>query len=305
MQFVLRFLQKGRRDCMRYDMAIIGTGPAGLEAAITASIRKKKILLIGTKDISMKVTKAHAISNYLGLPDISGYDLARRFQEHLQKMNVLIHEDQITAVYSMGGYFALQGARDTYESTTVILATGVVNGKPYPCEERFLGRGVSYCATCDGAFYKDRKVAVIGGSPKEEQEAEFLTSYASKVLYFPLYHEEVGIKNDRIEVHDEMPKEIMGEQKVNALLTDKNTYAIDGIFILRDALAPAQLVPGIQTNGAHVVVAMDMSTSIPGIFAAGDIAGLPYQYIKSAGQGNVAALSAVSYLTQQARAQKA
>ena len=97
----------------------------------------------------------------------------------------------------------------------------------------------------------------------------------------------------------------MGEQKVNALLTDKNTYAIDGIFILRDALAPAQLVPGIQTNGAHVVVAMDMSTSIPGIFAAGDIAGLPYQYIKSAGQGNVAALSAVSYLTQQALAQKA
>lgn len=290
---------------MRYDIAIIGTGPAGLEAAITASIRKKNILLLGTKATSVKVAKAPTISNYLGFPQISGADLAKHFQEHLEKMNVSITEDQITAVYSLGDYFALQGAHDAYEAAAVILATGVVNGKPYPGEEHFLGRGVSYCATCDGAFYKDKKVAVIGGSPKEEQEAEFLASYAAAVLYFPLYAEEVKISNERIEVHREIPKEVTGEQKVSALLTDKGSYAIDGVFILRDALAPQQLVPGIETQGAHVTVSLDMSTSIPGLFAAGDIAGLPYQYIKSAGQGNVAALSAVSYLTKRTLAAKA
>ncbi len=285
---------------MRYDIAIIGTGPAGLEAAITAAVRKKNIVLIGSPAASMKVGKAHLIRNYLGFPEISGRDLAEHFLKHLETMNVPITEDQITAVYNMQDYFVLQGGHDSYEAATVILATGIVNGKPYPGEERFLGHGVSYCATCDGAFYKDKIVAVIGGSPKEEEEAEFLLSYAAAVLYFPLYPEEVRVKNDRLSVHREIPKEVAGDQKVEALVTDRGSHTVDGVFILRDALAPGQLVPGIRTEGAHVVTALDMSTSIPGIFAAGDIAGLPYQYIKSAGQGNIAALSAVGYLSRQA-----
>ena len=283
---------------MTYDIAIIGTGPAGLEAAITATIRKKNIILIGSKNSSVKVEKAHTVLNYLGLPEIPGSEMAQRFLDHAASMGVSITEDQITAVYSMGSSFVLQGAKNSYEASSVILATGVVNGKPYPGEEKYLGRGVSYCATCDGAFYKGKTVAVIGGSPKEEDEAKFLCDYAAKVLYFPLYKDEVS--QGGYEVVREMPQEILGEMKVTGLKTNAGVHTVDGVFILREAIAPGQLVPGLETVGPHVKVNIDMSTSLPGVFAAGDIAGLPYQYIKSAGQGNIAALSAVNYLTQQA-----
>ncbi len=282
---------------MRYDIAIIGTGPAGLEAAITAKARNKNILVIGSKKSSQKVEKAHAVLNYLGLPNIKGSDMQEAFLNHASEMGVEITEDQITAVYSMGDYFALNGAKEMYEADTVILATGVVQGKPFPGEEQYLGRGVSYCATCDGAFYKDKKVAVIAGSSKEEDEAEFLTEYASEVLYIPLYKDDIHV-SDKITVLHEKPLEIQGTLKANKLITDENTYAIDGIFVLRDAVAPGQLVPGLETDGPHAKVSVDMSTNIPGLFAAGDIAGLPYQYIKSAGQGNTAALSAVTYLAK-------
>ena len=280
---------------MRYEIAIIGTGPAGLEAAITALVRKKNIIVFGSEKSSLKVQKAHQINNYLGLPEISGEQMQKAFISHAVSMGVKFTDDQITGIYSMGDYFALQGAKDSYEADTVILATGVVAGKPYPGEEEFLGRGVSYCATCDGAFYKGKKTAVIGGSEKEEEEADFLTEYAEEVLYFPLYQGEVHT-NDKVTVIRERPVSILGDQKVTALKTAGNEYQVDGIFVLRDAVAPGQLVPGLETDGPHVKVKLDMSTSIPGLYAAGDIAGLPYQYIKAAGQGNVAALSAAGYL---------
>jgi thioredoxin reductase (NADPH) len=280
---------------MRYDLAIIGTGPAGLEAAITASIRKLHFVLLGSPSSSNKVAKAHAIQNYLGLPDLAGEDMQKRFLDHARKMGVTITPEQITAVYSMGDYFILQGAKDNYEASSVILATGVVNGKPYPGEEKYLGRGVSYCATCDAAFYKGKKVAVIGGSPKEESEAEFLMQYAAEVLYFPLYKEPVS--STKLQVVNETPREILGGDKVTALAAGDEKYEVDGVFILREAVAPGQLVPGLETDGPHVKVNLDMSTSLPGMFAAGDLAGLPYQYIKAAGQGNVAALSAAAYVT--------
>lgn len=280
---------------MRYDIAIIGTGPAGLEAALTAKIRNKNILLLGSAKSSTKVEKAHAVNNYLGLPGIAGADMQKKFLEHVSSLGIEITDDTVSAVYAMGDYFVLQGVSEMYEASTVILATGVVLGKPYPGEEEYLGKGVSYCATCDGAFYKGKKTVVIGGSEKQEEEADFLTEYASEVLYFPLYQGEVHV-NDKVAVVHERPLEIKGEAKVTGLATDKGLHETDGVFILRDAVAPGQLVPGIETDGPHVKVNLDMSTSIPGMYAAGDIAGLPYQYIKSAGQGNVAALSAVSYL---------
>ncbi len=284
---------------MRYDIAIIGTGPAGLEAAITAKVRNKSVLLLGSKQSSQKVEKAHEVLNYLGLPNVKGSDMQKAFLEHANSMGVEITEDQVTAIYAMGDYFALQAAKEMYEASTVILATGVIAGKPYPGEEQFLGRGVSYCATCDGAFYKDKVVAVVAGSEKEIEEAEFLTEYASKVLYFPLYKGEMP-EGDKIEIVNERPTEIKGAMKVTTLVTDKD-YEVDGIFVLRDAIAPGQLVPGLETVGPHAKVNIDMSTNIPGLFAAGDIAGLPYQYIKSAGQGNTAALSAVTYLATQGK----
>ena len=282
---------------MVYDIAIIGTGPAGLEAAITAKVRNKKFILFGSRNSSVKVAKAHTILNYLGLPEVSGEAMQKAFLDHVSSMGIEITEEQITAVYAMGETFAIQGASNMYEAKSVILATGVVAAKPYPNEDELLGRGVSYCATCDAALYKGKTAVVIASSAKEEAEADFLSEYAAKVYYIPLYKDEVHV-NERIEVVHETPVEILGTSKVEKLKTDKQEIETDGVFILREAVAPGKLVPGLETDGPHVKAGIDMSTSIPGCFVAGDIAGLPYQYIKSAGQGNTAALSAVSYLTQ-------
>ncbi len=283
----------------RYDILIIGTGPAGLEAAITAKVRNKNILLIGSKNSSTKVEKAHTVENYLGLPHISGTDMQKAFLDHIANLGIEITEDQVIAVYNMTDYFMVQTKTTYYEASSVILATGVLTSKPYPNEEALLGKGVSYCATCDGALYKNKTVAVIATSKEEEDEVLFLKEYASKVHYFPLYQDYSDLKD--IDIHEEKPIEIIGTNNVEKLVTDQNKYEIDGLFILRESVAPKQLVPGLETDGPHAKVNLDMSTNIPGVFACGDIAGLPYQYIKSAGQGNVAALSAVKYLASKTK----
>lgn len=285
----------------RYDIAIIGTGPGGLEAAITAKIRNKNILLIGNKNLSLKVEKAHTIKNYLGIPDAAGEDLTARFKKHLADMEIEITEDKISSVYAMGDYFALQGADVMYEAETVILATGVVLGKPYPGENEYLGKGVSYCATCDAPLYRGKTAAVLGFSPKEEAEAAFLGEVCEKVYYFPQYKEPVELSKDNIEICMDKPKEIKGEMTVNTLVTDSGEVSVDGVFILRESVAPSQLVPGLETEDNHVKVNRKLETSIPGCFACGDITGTPYQYIKAAGEGNVAALSAVAYLDEKKR----
>ena len=285
----------------RYDIAIIGTGPGGLEAAITAKIRNKNILLIGNKNLSLKVEKAHTIKNYLGIPDAAGEDLTVRFKKHLADMEIEITEDKISSVYAMGDYFALQGADVMYEAETVILATGVVLGKPYPGENEYLGKGVSYCATCDAPLYRGKTAAVLGFSPKEEAEAAFLGEVCEKVYYFPQYKEPVELSKDNIEICMDKPKEIKGEMTVNTLVTDSGEVSVDGVFILRESVAPSQLVPGLETEDNHVKVNRKLETSIPGCCACGDITGTPYQYIKAAGEGNVAALSAVAYLDEKKR----
>lgn len=285
----------------RYDIAIIGTGPGGLEAAITAKIRNKNILLIGNKNLSLKVEKAHTIKNYLGIPDAAGEDLTVRFKKHLADMEIEITEDKISSVYAMGDYFALQGADVMYEAETVILATGVVLGKPYPGENEYLGKGVSYCATCDAPLYRGKTAAVLGFSPKEEAEAAFLGEVCEKVYYFPQYKEPVELSKDNIEICMDKPKEIKGEMTVNTLVTEGGEVSVDGVFILRESVAPSQLVPGLLTEDNHVKVNRKLETSIPGCFACGDITGTPYQYIKAAGEGNVAALSAVAYLDEKKR----
>ena len=288
----------------RVDIAIIGTGPAGLEAAITAKIRNKSILLIGSKDFSTKLVRAESIKNYLGFPDISGKELAERFAKHLDEMDIEITEDKITSVYSMGDYFALQNSKNEFlEASTIILATGVMQGKLYPGEEEFLGRGVSYCATCDAPLYHNKTAIVVGSSGKEEAEAEFLAEVADKVMYIPTYQGDIQL-NDSIEIIREKPQKITENEGKRVLKTDEGKYEADGIFILRESVSPAQLVPGLATDKNHVLVDRKMATNIPGCFACGDIVGLPYQYIKAAGEGNIAALSAVGYLAEKKRLEK-
>lgn len=279
----------------RYDITIIGTGPAGVSAAITSKVRGKNILLLGSKKLSDKIRKAHGILNYPGLPDVTGEQLAEDFQKHLEALDIAVTEEKVGTVYSMGDYFSVQAGEQFYETSTVILATGVSFGKPFPGEMELLGRGVSYCATCDAAFYKGKKAAVIGYGKESEEEADFLSQVAAEVLYFPMYQTEVHA-SERVTVIREIPVEIIGERKVEQLVTKEQNHTVDGVFILRDSIAPSQLVPGLETDEGHVRVNLNMETNLPGCFACGDIAGRPYQYIKAAGQGNIAALSAVKYL---------
>ena len=284
----------------RYDIAIIGTGPAGLSAAITATIRNKKVLLLGSRDLTEKLSKAHEIQNYLGFPAVKGADLAAAFQRHIDQMGIEITEKRVSAVYAMGDFFALQAGEDMLEASSVILATGVVQGKPLPGENELLGRGVSYCATCDAPLYRGKRAAVIGYSPREEAEAAFLSEVCSEVLYFPTYKEETHLP-ESVKVIRENVAGIESDGQQRVVKTAENGYTVDGVFVLREAVAPGQLVPGLETEGAHVVVNRKMAASIPGVFACGDIVGTPYQYIKAAGEGNVAALSAVAYLDQKER----
>ncbi len=284
----------------RVEIAIIGSGPAGISAAITAKIREKKLLLFGKKELSKKVRAAHEIQNYPGLPAITGEAFAAAFANHLEQMDISVLEKQVTAIYAMGDYYAIQAENEMYEATTVILAGGVSQSRQLPGEEALLGRGVSYCATCDAQLYRGKKVAVLAYHEEAAAEAEFLAEVASEVVYFP----QKGVRtpvHDKIAIVENLPTAIAKDTQGMRVETGAESYQVDGVFVLRDSVAPAQLVPGIAVEGAHVAVNLQMETNLPGCFACGDLVGTPYQYIKAAGQGNVAALSAVSYLAQQKR----
>jgi thioredoxin reductase (NADPH) len=279
----------------RYDLAIIGTGPAGLSAALNASIRNKRFILFGSSQLSGKIEKAHMIHNYLGLPEIRGVELKAKYLEHLKQMGIAITEKKVTNLYDMSGYFSILANNELYEAKSVILATGVQTGKGFMGEIEYLGKGVSYCATCDGMLYRNKVVTVIAYNREEEKEAEYLAELASKVYYIPMYKEPAQLSSC-IEILRDKPVEITGSVTVNKLLLKEHTIETDGIFILRDTISPATLIPGIMTDHNHIKVDRTMKTSIPGCYAAGDVTGKPYQYLKAAGEGNIAALSAVSYI---------
>ncbi|SFQ07817.1 thioredoxin reductase (NADPH) [Lachnospiraceae bacterium XBB1006] len=281
---------------MRYDVIVIGSGPAGLSAAITLKIRNKSVLVVGNAEVSEKVEKAHEINNYLGIPAVKGSDLAKQFLDHAKSLGVEIVNHQIHTVYAMGEFFSLQTtANEMLEASAVVLATGVNFGKPYPGENEFLGRGVSYCATCDAPLYKGKKIVMIGSSKKEEAEADFMSEICSEVIYIPTYQDEVDV-NENVQVVREEPVEIKGGLKAMSLATKEQEIEADGFFILRESVSPGQLVPGLAMDGNHIQVNRKMDTNIRGCFACGDIVGAPYQYIKAAGEGNIAAISVVEYL---------
>ena len=287
----------------RYDLAIIGSGPAGLSAALNARIRKKGFIIFGTKELSGKLTKAEKINNYLGFYGKGGKEIRDEFMNHLESMDIKITEEKINNIYAMGDYYSLMSNDKIYEASAVILATGVNFGKPFKGEEEYLGKGVGYCATCDAPLYKDQVVTIIAYNKHDEDEANFISTIASKVYYIPMYKEDVEV-DDAIEIINDIPLEIQGSIKAEKLVLKNSEIDTDGIFILRDSISPGQLVPGLEMDGNHVKVDRKMQTNLKGCFAAGDIVGTPYQYIKSAGEGNIAALSAVSYIDELKRNSK-
>lgn len=279
----------------RYDIAIVGSGPAGLSAALNAKIRNKKFIIFGNKNLTNKLVKAPKVNNYLGFYGMNGEEIKNKFQEHLDAMNINITYERVNNIYAMGDYFALMVNEKMYEAKTLILATGMEYTKAIKGELEFLGRGVGYCATCDAPLYKNKVVTIIGYNKEAEEEARYVSELASKLYYVPMYKGEYEL-NDSIEVIHDKPVEISGDLKVNKLKLENAELETDAVFVLKDTISPGQLVPGLEIEDGHIKVDREMKTNIEGCFAAGDCVGKPYQYIKSAGEGNIAALSAVKHL---------
>ena len=279
----------------RYDIAIIGSGPAGLSAALNARIRNKDFIIFGNKDLTNKISKAPKIDNYLGFSGVSGELLKEKFQEHLKAMDINIVEERINSVYAMGEYFALMANDKTFEAKSIILATGIEYTRPIKGEEEFLGKGVGYCATCDAPLYKNKTVIIIGYNKEAEAETNYVSEIAGKVYYVPMYKGEYML-NTNVTLVEDKPEEIIGDLKVNKLILKNSEIETNAVFVLKDSIAPGQLVPGLKIEEGHINVDRLMKTNIAGCFAAGDCVGKPYQYIKAAGEGNIASLSAVKYL---------
>ncbi|KIL06767.1 NAD(P)/FAD-dependent oxidoreductase [Clostridium botulinum] len=279
----------------RYDVAIIGSGPAGLSAALNAKIRNKRFIIFGSSNLSSKLEQAPKINNYLGFYGISGEDLKEKFLNHIKSMKIDIKNERINNIYAMGEYFTLMGNEEIYESSTVIIATGVEYTKALEGEEEFLGKGVGYCATCDAPLYKNKTVSIISYHKEGEKDANYVSELAETVYYIPMYRGEYDI-NDKITIIEDKPVKIIGEEKVEKLILKENNLITEGIFLLKDSISPKELVPGLKILNGHVEVKRNMETNIKGCFAAGDCTGKPYQYIKAAGEGNIAVLSAVAYL---------
>ena len=278
-----------------FDLAIIGGGPAGVSAAINAKILNKSFIWFSSGEASKKVERAELIRNYPALPDITGKELAKALNNHTESLGIESVNEIITGVYPMEGTFNLLAGSKNYEAKTVILCLGVETQKPVDGEERLLGRGVSYCATCDGFLYKGKKIAVYCTDKRFESEIEFLCSVAEKVYVMPLY-KGYEIKAKNAEIILKAPTKFTGENRLSAVEYSGGKVAVDGVFVLKSAFSPTTLVRGLKTEDGHIFVNRKMETNIKGLYAAGDCTGRPYQYIKAAGEGNVAVHSAIEYL---------
>ena len=281
---------------MLYDVAIIGTGPAGVSAALNLRIHERSFIWIGKRDLSDKISRAERISNYPGFIDATGEALNRAFMDQLAAMDIEITEAMVNQIMPMGDHYALLAGPDFYEARALILCTGVSQTGGIRGEAEYLGRGVSYCATCDGGLYRGRTVAVLCGSARFEHEAAYLAGLADRVHFFP-YYRDPGFIADNVLSPDARPVAVTGDERVEGLrLNNGSDLAVDGLFCLRDAIALDTLLPGLTTENGHIAVDRRMAASLPGVFAAGDCTGRPYQYAKSVGEGNVAAHSAIEYL---------
>ncbi len=278
------------------DCIIIGSGLAGISAALTLQANKKEFLLFGSKHLSEKIEKAERIHNYPGLSDVAGGVFADALKEQLALAGIEVKEEKVSGVYALkSGFTLLTQDGKQYESRTVILACGVESVKLIEGEEEFAGRGVSYCATCDGFLYKDKTIGVVCTTKRLEHEIGYLADFAKQVYLIPMY-KNTEIERENITVIKRMPKKIEGGKRVEKLVFPTEEISVDGVFMLRESVSPAILVGGLETKDGHVTVGRDMSTNILGLYAAGDCTGRPYQYTKAAGEGNIAAHSVSEFL---------
>lgn len=279
---------------MEHDMIVLGSGPAGLSAAVAARSRNKRVLVIGNPVEESPLARAERIDNYLGLPGLTGLELLSVMRKHAEDMGAQVLAGRVNAIMAWNGSFALTVGSDVYHSRALVLAPGVVRAAKYPGEEELLGRGVSYCATCDGMLYRGRDVMVIGLTKDAPEEANFLHSIGCRVTYVSRERPE-GLNED-IPHLSGTRLEVAGEDRVRALRVDAEEHPCDGVFILRQAVAPGDLLPTLALEGGSITVDRAMQTNVEGVFAAGDCTGKPWQVSKAVGEGLVAGESAAEYL---------
>ena len=286
---------------MIYDAAIIGTGPAGLSAVLNLQIHGKNFLWIGSGALSDKVGKAEKIANYPGFVDVSGAQLNEAFRQQVAAKGLEITDRMVNSVVPMGEHYAILAGSEFYEAKTILLATGITNTGTLPGEQALVGMGVSYCATCDGPLFRGKTIAVFCNNARFEHEVKYLAELAEKVYFFPTYRD-VGQLPDNVVSAPDKPRAIVGEGRVSGVvLRSGEELPVDGVFCLRDSVSLATLLPTLATEQGHIAVDRSMATNLPGVFAAGDCTGRPYQYTKAVGEGNVAAHGIIEYLAQRAK----
>ncbi len=279
-----------------YDLIIIGSGPAGLSAAVYAKRAGLNMLIIEKNPVSGgQIIDTYEVDNYLGIPGVNGFDLAMKFREHADKLGAEFADGTVTKVEvidkgsdTKAPVYKVVTDAGEYETHTVILATGAHHSKlGVPGEEEYTGKGVSYCATCDGAFYKGKVTAVNGGGDVAVEDAIFLSRFCSKVYLIHrrdelratriLQDELFGLPNVEI-IWDSVVKEINGEDKVNSVhienvkTKEEKDVTIDGIFVAIGIHPSTDLFADLIEcdEKGYVVAAEDGATSMPGIFVAGD-----------------------------------
>lgn len=279
-----------------YDIAIVGAGPAGWSAAITARMRNHSVCVIKPHEDDSWLRRAEKIENYPGMPNISGSDLLDAYANHALAMGTEVQVGVVRQMMPQGQGFMLLAGNDVVEAKTVILAIGAGRAKTLPGEEDLIGRGVSYCGTCDGMFYRGKRVAVLSSGAHGMEEAHFLAGLAGEIAYFPLRKHDMSHLDKRARVVAQRPLAIEKTDEGLALRTDKETHMVDGIFIFRPAVALNQLLPSLKTSGSAIHVNRRMETNIPGLYAAGDCTGDPKQIAKAVGEGNIAAIVASEHI---------
>lgn len=278
---------------MEYDVIVLGGGPAGLAAAVAAQGRNKKVLVISNPWENSPLAKAERIDNYLGMPGVTGAEMLEQFHKHALELGTEILTGRVISLMEWDGFMLTVGS-EVYQSKVLVLASGVVRQVKFPGEQEYLGRGVSYCATCDGMLYRGKSVVVVGRSKDAPHEANFLKGLGCQVTYVSQKDPE-GLDSE-IPVVKANRLEIQGAQMVTGLVADGTVLPCEGVFVLRDAVASTDLLPQLETKQGSVVVDRAMATNIPGVFAAGDCTGAPLQIAKAVGEGHIAGLSAADYL---------
>ncbi len=301
-----------------YDLIIIGAGPAGMTAAIYAARRKINFLIISL-DVGGQMSWSSAVENYPGTTNVSGVELVRNFQQHMGIYGIKVKQEEIIKLSKKGRLCVVKTKRGIYEAKAVIIATGKSPRKlNVPGEEKFFGKGVNYCATCDAPFYKNKIVSVVGGGNSGLDASLFLSKYAERIYLLETmpqlggeeYLRDKVLQNKKITVITNMKiKEIFGDKYVRGLKYEKDSKEVvinvEGIFIEIGLVNKADFT-NVQKNrwGEIMIFRSTKSneenmTNVPGIFAAGDVTDIPAkQIVIAAGEGCKAAIAAFDYINK-------